>query len=277
MFASAALAARIDRAEGNLCAGIARAVAALDPGVGSAVVGLGGGVAVFAGPGSPTNKMIGVGFDGEPAADELAQVERLFAGHGAPLQAEIATLADPALHGRLARRGYESQGFENVLGCALAGGAAAGPPGIAIHAVDEADRDHWVDLVAAGFAAPDTGGVGGDAIPPSEELRRWLSLTVRVPGFECVVARIAGEPAGGAALRIDGDIAQLCGAATLPAFRRRGVQTALLRWRLAHAAARGCSVAVVTTQPASKSQQNVQREGFSLLYARQLLVKAPPA
>jgi hypothetical protein len=53
------------------------------------------------------------------------------------------------------------------------------------------------------------------------------------------------------------------------------VQTALLRWRLAHAQALGCSIAVVTTQPASKSQQNVQREGFQLLYARQLLVKPP--
>ena len=32
---------------------------------------------------------------------------------------------------------------------------------------------------------------------------------------------------------------------------------------------------MVTTQPGSKSQQNVQREGFSLLYSRALLVKNP--
>jgi len=72
-------------------------------------------------------------------------------------------------------------------------------------------------------------------------------------------------------------VAQFGGAATLPAFRRRGVQTALLRARLAVAERAGCDIAVVVTQPASKSQQNVQREGFSLLYARQLLVKGPPA
>ena len=117
---------------------------------------------------------------------------------------------------------------------------------------------------------------GGDAIPPSDELRRWLAITVTVPGFQLMSARVGKELAGGGSLRIDGTIAQLAGAATLPAFRRRGVQSALLGWRLASARALGCEVAVVTTQPASKSQQNVQREGFSLLYARQLLIKPAP-
>jgi hypothetical protein len=53
------------------------------------------------------------------------------------------------------------------------------------------------------------------------------------------------------------------------------VQTALLAARLADAAAAGCDVAVVTTQPGSRSQQNVQRRGFDLLYVRAVLVKAP--
>ena len=47
------------------------------------------------------------------------------------------------------------------------------------------------------------------------------------------------------------------------------MQTALLRARLMDAAAAGCTIGVVVTQPGSKSQQNVQREGFALLYARQ--------
>jgi hypothetical protein len=59
------------------------------------------------------------------------------------------------------------------------------------------------------------------------------------------------------------------------AHRRRGVQTALLSARLAGAAAAGCDIAVVTTQPGSKSQQNVQRRGFDLLYTRAVLVKQP--
>jgi GNAT superfamily N-acetyltransferase len=67
----------------------------------------------------------------------------------------------------------------------------------------------------------------------------------------------------------------MTGAATAPAHRRHGVQTALLAARLVDAAAAGCDIAIVTTQPGSKSQQNVQRRGFHLLYTRAVLVKQP--
>ena len=89
------------------------------------------------------------------------------------------------------------------------------------------------------------------------------------------VALRDGVIAGGASFRMAEGVAQLAGAATAPAHRRRGVQTALLSARLADAAAAGCDVAVVTTQPGSKSQQNVQRQGFDLLYTRAILVKRP--
>ena len=84
-----------------------------------------------------------------------------------------------------------------------------------------------------------------------------------------------GVLAGGAGLRIADGVAQLAGAATAPAHRRHGVQTALLSARLADAAAAGCDVAVIVTQPGSKSQQNAQRRGFDLLYTRAVLVKQP--
>ena len=83
-----------------------------------------------------------------------------------------------------------------------------------------------------------------------------------------------GLMAGGASFRLAAGIAQLTGAATAPAHRRRGVQTALLSARPADAAAAGCDVAVVTTQPGSKSQQNVQRRGFHLLYTRAIFGEA---
>ena len=74
-------------------------------------------------------------------------------------------------------------------------------------------------------------------------------------------------------MRITDGIAQITGAATAPAFRRRGIQSALLAARLADATVAGCDVAVVTVQPGSKSQQNVQRRGFDLLYTRAVLAK----
>jgi hypothetical protein len=83
------------------------------------------------------------------------------------------------------------------------------------------------------------------------------------------VALRDGVIAGGASFRMAKGVAQLTGAATAPAHRRRGAQTALLSARLADAAAAGCDIAVITTQPGSKSQQNAQRPGLRFaLYPR---------
>jgi ribosomal protein S18 acetylase RimI-like enzyme len=273
MFCSADLAARIDRAEARQMMAIAGAAAARDATLDPFVVPVGQGAAIFAGPSSPTNKMIGIGFGETVEAGVLADVEGRFAARDTRLQAEVSVLADPAVHALLAARGYAPSGFEHVLGHPL--GAAIGPlpDGVAVEIVGAGDLSALCEVLVEAFAAPDVGGVGGDAIPPADEIRRWFSITMSVDGFRGYVARLDGAVAGGGALRVDGDIAQFSGAGTLPKYRRRGVQTALLRARLADAQAAGCHVGVVVTQPGSKSQQNAQREGFSLLYARQLLVK----
>jgi len=66
-------------------------------------------------------------------------------------------------------------------------------------------------------------------------------------------------------------------AGTAPQFRRRGVQTALLGARVADATSAGCELALVTVQPGSRSQRNVQRRGFDLLYTRATLISTTPA
>src|ERR1700687_1061312 len=53
---------------------------------------------------------------------------------------------------------------------------------------------------------------------------------------------LTGEPAGGAALGFRKGIASLSGATTLPEFRNRGVQTALLQTRLARGKAKGLRI-----------------------------------
>lgn len=52
------------------------------------------------------------------------------------------------------------------------------------------------------------------------------------------------------------------------------MQKALLARRLSDAQAAGCDLAVVTTAPGSRSQENVMRRGFELLYTRAVLVKS---
>jgi GNAT superfamily N-acetyltransferase len=274
LFATASMARRIEDAEQTLVADVARALAARRPSEAYVIEPIGGGVAVFAGANSPFNKVAGLGF--KPLEEEaLARVERAFAERGAPVQIEIATLADPAIAEGLTRRGYLLRGIENVLAMSPAEAPAARwSAGITVGLAPDDSRE-WIDVVTTGFVHPDT--FDG---PPSHEtfsretLDQVFEDTSVVPGFYRFLAYREHAVAGGAGMRMWNGVAQLCGAATLPEHRRRGVQTALLQHRLAEAARSGCDIAVVTTQPGSKSQENVQRQGFALLYSRAVLVKA---
>ena len=225
LFCDTALASRIEWAEAQF---IAMASEATSRRAGSAgfVIPVAGGVASFADAGSPFNKVAGLGFGGVPAASCLDEIERAFAAREAPVQIELAHLADPAILALLAGRGYRLASFENVLGHALM------PPGIEVRPSGQEEFETWLDVIAEGSAHPDEQGV-----PWHEEFPREIVIAVERDMAAAGVARYA-------ALR-DGTIA-------------------------------GCDVAVITVQPGSKSQQNAQRQGFDLLYARAVLELAVP-
>src|SRR5580765_2995297 len=65
----------------------------------------------------------------------------------------------------------------------------------------------------------------------------------------------------------------LAGAGTLIEFRKRGLQTALLRARMAAAIEAGCEYAVVVTQGGSVSQRNAERLGFRVAYSKVTVIK----
>jgi GNAT superfamily N-acetyltransferase len=236
---------------------------------------LAGGVATYSGAGSPLNKVAGLGFDGSVDASELADVECRFAERRSPVQVELASLADPSVGRLLTSRGYRLVGFENVLGRDLSigtDGPSVDESDIRIETSDMDDFDIWLDTVVTGFLSPDTEGVASHESFARDALEAVMGDMAMAPSFARYVARRGGKPAGGASMRIDHDVAQLCGASTLPEHRRRGVQAALLARRLSDAAGTGCQVAVVTTQPGSTSQRNAQKRGFELLYTRAVLV-----
>ena len=234
-----------------------------------------GGVASFAGDGSPFTKVAGLGFGGVPGAAELDEIESAYRVRGTAVQVELVHLAEPEIGAVLTGRGYRLESFENVLGRALGGEQESVlPPGIEIRPSGDDEFDRWLEVVADGVAHPDSQGV-----PWHEDFPREVYLDAErdlaAAGVRRYIALRDGVFAGGGGLRLSDGIAQFAGAATAPAHRRRGVQSALLSARLADASAAGCDVAVITTQPGSKSQQNAQRRGFDLLYTRAVLVKQP--
>jgi hypothetical protein len=97
LFCATALAERIERVEAELIARASRAANRRMSGPDGFVISVAGGVATFAEHGAPFNKVAGLGFGGVPSAAALGEIERAFAACGAPVQIELAHLADPAI------------------------------------------------------------------------------------------------------------------------------------------------------------------------------------
>ncbi len=274
LYCDTALARRIERAETVLIADTSRATQART-GTEGFLIPIVGGIASFAEPDSPFNKVVGLGFDGVPSAEELDVIEKAFAAHGAPTQVELAHLAESAIGELLSDRGYRLESFENVLGLALDGDPELiAPLGIEVRRSTHDELDAWIAVVADASTRPDTQGLPWHDEFPREAIENAERDFAAAGGARYAAFR-DGVLAGGADFRITDGIAQLAGAATAPAHRRHGVQGALVAARLVDARAAGCDVAVIVTQPASRSQQNAQRRGFDLLYTRATLVKHP--
>jgi GNAT superfamily N-acetyltransferase len=268
VFVDLALARRIEAAECGLCVAMAE-LARADGDARAGTWPIAGGAACFAGPDSPCTKLVGLGLERGPDDAELEPLERAFDERRTAVRAEVTSLAG-ATAAALCTRGYALEGFEYVLGRPLAD-TRDDVPTVAIESCTLADHEAWIDTIVEGFAHP-------DAMAPHEEfprdaLARIFERMGRSGDFRRWLVRDDGRIAAVASLRIDRGLAMLCGSATLPAMRRRGLQSALVRHRLAQASRAGCDLAIVTAAPGSKSQQNLERAGFALLYVRAILVR----
>jgi hypothetical protein len=109
---------------------------------------------------------------------------------------------------------------------------------------------------------------GGYEVPASEmAFRTMLAIEHATAGLRCYVAVIDGHPAAAGALFAHEGTSYFAGAATLPPFRRRDAQAALINRRLADAAD-DSDLVVVTAAFASASHDNLARHGFEITHTR---------
>lgn len=261
MFASAELCRRIE------CA-VAWDLGRAAEHVGGFTVDVGDGLAIFAGADSPLTKVVGLG----PEPDALEEVERRFGEHGAAVTVELPTLAEPVVPAALSDRGYKVVGFEDVLGRSTEVEPAPLPEGVELRPSDDDELEAWLDVLVEGFAHPDGQGPQAAESFPRDVVRRAVRAMAATASR--ILALRDGAPAAAGSLSVHDGVAFLSGAATLPAHRRRGLQSSLLEHRLGLAHGRGAGIACITTAPGSKSKQNAQRRGFSPLYTRVLFSKA---
>lgn len=261
---AAAQARLLERALAECSAATARAMARLDPASGASVLEVAGGLAIFAGAGSPLTQGLAMGLHGAVTAADLDAMERHVCpgGHGAR-QLELCPYVDPSLPALLAARGYRLHEWQLAWACALPATAPeplrAPDPALRVRPVRPGEEDVFFRTVMAGF-------LESEDVP--EEAVAMMRPSAFADGFELFLALLGDEVVGGGTLARYGEVALVNGSAVRPAFRGRGAQGALLRARLERARELGCAVGYSATLPGTASRRNMERHGFHVAYPK---------
>jgi GNAT superfamily N-acetyltransferase len=268
--ATLALARRVEQAEIDFCA-VGAGVGLVG---GAASLAVGGGRGVCGQPGSPMNKVLGLGLGVTVTDEDLDALELFYDERECPIQIELCPLVSTDLVAKLHARGYVLKGFENELACAVPQSLSAAN-GLQVEVLTgDRDEDAYLRATVEGFAVPDTlpHPSGGPAPDVLDTIGRAMRQFIH-PDIVRYLVRIDGEPAGAAASIITGGVLGIFGTGTRPAYRRRGVQSAIVAKALEIGIGRA-DLAIATTEPGSISQRTFERFGFQVLYTRAILLRA---
>jgi len=237
------------------------------PEVGAAEEEICGGHMVFAGLGSPIGRATGVGLDRPLTTVDLNRIEQFYREHKAPSQVDLTPLHQPAVFEMCKERGYAIAELNNVLYRKLDPEEKFPAP----RANYRIRRSHAEESEI-------TGAIVENAFFPEgapEPFRGLIAPLYQMENSLAFVATVDGKPvACGTGLVIkEHRVFAVCGAGTQAAYRGLGLQTALLRARLAAAVETGCEYAVVVTEGGAISQRNAERLGFRVAYSKVTVVK----
>ncbi len=255
------LARRVESAFARMVAAFVEALTVDRADLGGTTLSVAGGVAAFAGVGSPITQAVGLGMDGPVSESDLDRLEAFYFDRESPVRVIVCPLADPSLAAGLGARGYWPVEFENLLIRRVEPGATGPEPpaGVVIEPSTPAEAAIWSDVMAQGFAGH------REATPDLGEIARAIFGMELATSY---LARVDGVAAGGASLYTSDGMAMLAGSSVLAPYRNRGVHTAMLHARLVAAGRLGCDLAYMGAEPGSGSQRNVERLGFRVAYTR---------
>jgi GNAT superfamily N-acetyltransferase len=257
-----ALARRLERTEAAGNAGFVEARARLNPDHGSTWIEVAGAYAMFDGLDSPITQTFGLGMFAPLEAADLNTIESFFLERGAATHHEVCPLSDPAHLVILSERGYRPIEQSTVLCQSLPLSASpTGRPGAGVTArlMAPGEEDLWIDTSVAGWSsAPEVAFL----------VRGFAEIMAKGGGAGCFVAELEGRAIATGAMVLHDGVALLAGASTVPEWRGRGAQAALLAARLRYAAEQGADLAMMAALPGSQSQLNAERQGFRICYTR---------
>ena len=266
-FVDKAFARRLESVEEMPQVMYARTFQKTRPEIGAAEEEICGGHMIFAGLGSPIGRATGVGLDRPFTAQDLDRVEQFYRGHKAPSQVDLCSMHEPAVFELFKERGYAIAELNNVLYRKLdaAEQFPSAPAGCEIRRSLPEEAERAGAIVESAFFPDGAPEAYRGLVAPFYQMERALAFVASIDGqlVACGTGLVIPEHR----------VFALCGAGTLAEFRGRGLQTSLLRARMAAAVGAGCEYAVVVTQGGTISQRNAERLGFRVAYSKVTVIK----
>lgn len=222
-----------------------------------------GGCLAFSGTDIPLTCAVGVGTDRPASENDLQAVESFFKSRKSPVRLVISERTDSRLASLLRDRGYQSSTIMQNWWHQLERRATFRPKSnVEIMPVSHRQAEDWARTVAAGFEE-ETSAVDERDIP-----HRVIDLFYCLgfgDGAQPFFAVYEGAVAGGGVLHVTGETASIRTTSVRFKYRKKGIQNALLAYRLNAAARAGCRFAFSSTDGPGPSARNLRRFGFATL------------
>lgn len=215
-----------------------------------------GGMMAYAGPDSPFNQAMGIGFRAPLTQPDVDEIVDFYRSRNAAAKVALSPMANLEAPSLLARRGFTVEEYANVM---------------ALDASEiRCERDSRVETcsVPATWAYASAKSFA-DGAEPDDAMLFISELMAAHPGVAALMIRDKGEIAATACFALEnGGIGALFAASTSPQSRGKGFQMALIRDRLARARESGATVVRAAAAVGSTSERNFRRYGFTPLYTR---------
>jgi GNAT superfamily N-acetyltransferase len=238
---------------------------------GMASARIGGGVALAVRHDATNywSRALGFGFTEPVTAELVASITDFYRGNGNPIAVlNLAPSVLPADWDQICAKEGITAGSTWVKLARPAGPVATPETALRVAEIEVSDAESWATVLTRGFGMPE------DMLVPMSK------GVVGQPGWTAYGAYEGDQLVAAAALLISGEVAEFCGAATLPEHRGKGAQSALLAARAQKAVAEGVKwFSAETGKPdegeKNSSLNNMTRAGFEIQYDRRNWVWRP--
>lgn len=239
-----------------------------------------GGVMCRGEPGQWCNQALGLGMQGPVEYDDIDRLIAFYESKGIQPQVELCPFADISLLKALSERGFVIREFENTWYRPTPAGLRtedtllnpwpAGDDGDPMRVEVVQPGDEPLLRTAVGVSLAGFVPEGYDFGDSEMSIHRRM---VEMPFCRKIVAWMDGEVVASGGMKSRPPLGAMFGVTVREPWRKRGVQQALMAWRLAAAADDGCQTMVIHGTPGEPTERNAQRMGFRMAYTTPIMIK----